>query len=151
MATSFTYSEMTEQDIEALLPLSLKLWEDAEEAELRIEFQQTLTSSKQKIILAKNSGQTLVGFAFISIRTDHVAGAEQPPTGYLEGIFIEPGYRKKGIAKKLVQLGETWLKKNNCTQMGSDTWLWNKESQEFHEKIGFREEERLVHFIKNIE
>ncbi len=35
--------------------------------------------------------------------------------------------------------------------MGSDSWEWNKATVAFHQKIGFKEEDTLVHFIKDID
>ena len=77
-------------------------------------------------------------------------GAKKTPTGYLEGIYVEAEFRNSGIAKKLMQIGEQWLKTNNCTQIGSDTWLTDIDSRNFLKKIGFWEEEELVHFLKDI-
>lgn len=63
---------------------------------------------------------------------------------------MEPESNKMGIAKKFVQPGEEWSKENGCTQLGSDTWLTDRESREFHKKVGFWEEEVIVHFLKII-
>ena len=63
---------------------------------------------------------------------------------------MEPESRKMGIAKKFIQLGEEWCKEDECIQLGSDTWLTDKASREFHKRVGFWEEEEVVHFLKNI-
>jgi hypothetical protein len=34
--------------------------------------------------------------------------------------------------------------------MGSDTWLANEGSIQAHLKLGYHEEERLVHFVKHL-
>lgn len=112
--------------------------------------EQTTTSEKNKILISKDSGEKHIGFSIFSIRTDYVEGADKSPTGYLEGIFVEPEYRKMGIAKEFIRLGEKWCKEKGCTQIGSDTWLTDKKSREFHKKVGFWEEEEVVHFLKNI-
>lgn len=104
----------------------------------------------QMTFLAKNEEHKAIGFINVSIRRDYVEGADHSPTGYLEGIYVEPEYRNKGVAKAMLQLGETWLWQHHCTQIGSDTWLRNKVSQAFHKRLGFREEEILVHFLKDI-
>jgi aminoglycoside 6'-N-acetyltransferase I len=102
------------------------------------------------VLLAKSDKQVRIGFAMFSIRNDYVEGALKTPTGYLEGIYVESEYRKKGIATKLIQLGELWLKENGCTQIGSDTWLTDTGSRTFHKKMGFWEEDELVHFLKDL-
>ena len=40
-----------------------------------------------------------VGFLSLSIRTDYVEGTFSSPVGYVEGIYVLPEYRNKGIAK----------------------------------------------------
>jgi aminoglycoside 6'-N-acetyltransferase I len=91
------------------------------------------------------------GFMVVSVRTDYVEGASSSPTGYLEAIFIKPDFRKMGIAKQLFQKAESWVKDKGCIEMGSDTWLDHKEAQDFHIRLGFKEDDRLVHYIKTID
>lgn len=150
MKEEITYNEFDEKDFEPLLKMGLKLWKDYEESELEKQLKIAHSLSNQKIFIAKNANKLAVGFSIFSIRKDYVEGSEKTPTGYLEGIFVEAGFRKNGIAKKFMQIGEQWLKANNCTQIGSDTWLSDSESREFHKKMGFWEEDELVHFLKNI-
>jgi len=151
MKTSTTYIPFQEKDFDDLLKMSQKLWKDFEVDELRKLLQQIKEQDHQRIILAKKAHQESIGFVIVSIRSDYVEGAEKSPTGYLEGIFVEQEYRKSGIARTLVKLGETWLKEHDCTQIGSDTWLSNTASRSFHKQLGFWEEEELVHFLKDIE
>lgn len=148
--TSITYAQLKEEDFDSWLQLALKLWPDTTEEELREDLEHVFISNNQNTFLAKNNQQEAVGFINVSVRSDYVEGADSSPTGYLEGIYIEPMFRKQGIAHQLLKLGEQWLAQQGCTQIGSDTWLWNKESQAFHKKLGFHEEEILVHFLKNI-
>ncbi len=86
----------------------------------------------------------------MSLRFDHVPKAKTRPVGYLERIYVKDKYRKIGIAKELYNIGEEWVKSKGCTQIGSDTWDWNKDSILFHGKLGFEKADTLVHFIKNI-
>ena len=150
MTEGITYNEYQAEDFESLLEMSQKLWKKFDEAELKGLLEQIGTSGNQKILMAKGLKEENAGFAIFSIRKDYVEGAEKTPTGYLEGIYVETDYRKKGIAKRFMQLGEEWLKDNNCTQIGSDTWLTDTASRSFHKKVGFWEEEELVHFLKNM-
>ncbi|WP_435355840.1 aminoglycoside 6'-N-acetyltransferase [Emticicia sp. SJ17W-69] len=148
--TNVIYAEITKDDFDSWLNMAKLLWQDSEIDELKEELNTILYSTTEKAFIAKNSNHEPIGFANISIRVDYVEGAEKSPTGYLEGIFVNKRYRRQGIAQGLLKIGEAWLRQNNCTQIGSDTWLTNIESQKFHTSIGFREEERLVHFLKNI-
>ncbi len=146
-----TYRNYQDKDYEALFAMNLKLYKNLDAAEIKKMLAQIAHSEKHRILVAEEGDERLVGFATFSIRTDYVEGAKQSPTGYLEAIFVKPKKRKSGIARKLIQLGERWCLEKGCTQLGSDTWLESMESQKFHLGMGFREEDRLVHFIKNIE
>jgi aminoglycoside 6'-N-acetyltransferase I len=150
MQISMTYRNYHEKDFQPLFAMNLKLYKNLDKAEVKKMLDQITHSEKHRIFVAEEKEARIVGFATVSIRTDYVEGAEQSPTGYLEAIFVEFDQRKCGIARKLIELGELWCKEKGCTQIGSDTWLDNPESQEFHLNMGFREEDRLVHFIKNI-
>ncbi len=147
---SIDYFQFEHSDFDELINMSQKLWTDFDKSELENLLKKTTQSDKNNILIAKNSAGKCVGFSIFSIRTDYVEGAEKSPTGYLEGIFVETEFRKMGIAKKFIQLGEIWCKDKGCTQLGSDTWLTDQESREFHKKVGFWEEEEVVHFLKNI-
>lgn len=130
--------------------LGLKLWPDHDWSELREEFEDLLQSDHDAIYIALAENQ-VVGFLHMSLRTDYVEGSTTSPVGYVEGIFVEEEYRNRGIAKRLVQAGEQWVKTMGCKEVASDTELHNQASQAFHKKIGFTEAARIVAFIKRLE
>ena len=150
MTQEIRYRIGEEADFDSLLKMSEKLWTKAEKAKLHDQLRASYDSNNKIVFVALNEKYEAVGFAIFSIRTDYVEGAKHSPTGYLEGIFIESDYRKLGIAKDFIESGERWCKEMGCTQLGSDTWLTATESRKFHKKLGFREEEELVHFLKDI-
>lgn len=108
-----------------------------------------MKSSNQKIFIAK-SGGNYVGFVQLSIRTDHVEGTSSSPVVYIEGLYVEPNYRKQGVAIRLVKKAEIWALEKNCTEIASDTELNNANSIEFHKSIGFKEVNRVVCFSKTL-
>jgi aminoglycoside 6'-N-acetyltransferase I len=144
------YSELTTDEFEIWFTLALKLWGDYEPEDLKKDLLKVFHAENQNSFLAKCPEQGTIGFINVSVRNDYVEGADNTPTGYLEGIYVEPEYRNLGVAKQLVTIGAKWLYEMGCRQMGSDTGLENKDSQEFHKKAGFREEAVLVHFLKDI-
>jgi len=151
MTQKISYIDFDHSDFVPLMEMGKTLWPDFDKDELEHLLKYTTESKKFKILLAKVRINKSVGFSIFSIRTDYVEGASISPTGYLEGIFVKPEFRKSGIAKEFLRLGEKWCKDNGCTQIGSDTWLSDKQSRAFHIKVGFWEEEEIVHFLKNIE
>ena len=145
----FQFVEAGINDLNAWITLSDKLFKDTNKDELQKDYHQMMSSEKHRNILVKNK-QTFIGFIDISIRTEYVEGASSSPIGYIEGIYIEAQFRKMGIARKLIKLAEDWFVEKGCKEVGSDTWDWNKDAQEFHKRLGFKEEDVLVHFIKKI-
>ncbi len=106
------------------------------------------TTKEQAFIYKLNN--EYIGFINLSIRTDYVEGSNSSPVGFVEGIYVKPEYRNKGIAKKLIIKGEEWAKSKGCTQIGSDIEMDNDISYKFHQKVGFNEANRIICFIKDI-
>lgn len=150
MSEKIAYNTCSDQDLEPLLKMSQKLWKDVAKDKLEKLLKQALQSERHKILTAQNQKEQYVGFSVFSVRNDYVEGAEKTPTGYLEGIFVERKFRKMGIAREFIRLGEKWCKECGCSQLGSDTWLSDTASRKFHNSVGFWEEDELVHFLKNI-
>ena len=150
MKATIKYDVFNESDFEALFKMGRELWKDYQETYLKKQLERVIGANNQRIYIAKNSKGIAVGFAIFTIRTDYVEGSEKAPTGYLEGIYIEPDFRNNGISKRFLEMGEQWLKSNNCMQLGSDTWLSNTNARAFHKQFGFKEEIELVHFLKEL-
>ena len=90
-----------------------------------------------------------VGMLEARIR-EYGEGCETSPVGYIEGWFVYPELRGKGIAGALTQAAEDWARGKGCTEMASDTWLDNEAGIRAHLKLGYIEAERLVHFVKQL-
>lgn len=92
----------------------------------------------------------IVGFAQFGIRLDYVEGSKHRPCGYLEGIVVHEKYRRKGVAKTLVETGESWCRDKNCLEFASDCEIDNVASLLFHESLNFREVSRNSHYVKKL-
>lgn len=141
--------EYQEQDFQDWRDMALKLFKDYPAEEIERGLKSILNKTNHQTFMAKERGVN-IGYISTSIRTDYVEGSTTSPVGYADMVFVKPGYRKYGLARKLFQQAESWAIERGCTEMGSDTWLWNTDAQNFHEKIGFKKEEVLVHYIKTI-
>ncbi|HEM3670523.1 GNAT family N-acetyltransferase [Streptococcus suis] len=91
-----------------------------------------------------------IAWISLSLRHDYVEGCQAGPVAYLEGIFISPNYRNKGIAEELLNFAEGWAKSRDVCQLGSDAELDNLLIQNFHIKHGFREVSRTVHYVLDL-
>ncbi|WP_458121613.1 aminoglycoside 6'-N-acetyltransferase [Paenibacillus sp. Z6-24] len=130
--------------------LAMQLWPDNIESELRADFAEILDSPTDIVYLA-NAEDISVGFIHMSLRHDYVEGSDSSPVGYVEGIYVDPAFRYRGISTRLLAAGEEWSRSLGCSQIASDTELDNHGSQEFHKKLGFEEANRIVAFIKDLD
>ncbi|GGA78185.1 aminoglycoside 6'-N-acetyltransferase [Ornithinibacillus halotolerans] len=142
--------EVDQNHLNELVHLAMKLYKNSSSLELKSEFQNSLSSPKVKFLLYIIDKKA-VGFIHLSIREDYVEGAQYSPTGYIEGVYVEPEHRRKGISTKLFNSGKEWLIENGCKQIGSDMEIDNQDSYPFHISLGFREAGRIITFIKDLD
>ena len=144
------YIKYTSDLFEEYFEMAKSLFPNYSRIALRKDLEHATSSEKHEAFFALQDN-LIMGFVNVSVRSDYVEGATSSPVGYLEALFVKPEFRGQGVAKGLCITAEKWALEKGCSQMGSDTWDWNKTSIEFHKKIGFMEEDILVHFIKDIE
>lgn len=141
--------QASNNDIGIIAGLAVKLWEDNLVEELTEEFSE-LISKDNACIFLKYENDIPVGFAQCQLRSDYVEGTETSPVGYLEGIFVLEGYRKRGYAKELLHACETWAKDMGCAEFASDCELDNTDSFRFHMAMQFTEANRIICFTKKL-
>src|SRR5262249_12464577 len=95
--------------------------------------------------VARSAGRAL-GFAEASIRRDAVNGASASPVAFLEGLYVVPEARRRGVARALVQAVIHWALAQGFTELVSDALLDNQVSHAMHQALGFAEIERVVCF-----
>lgn len=137
------------KDLPALARLGLKLWPGHDFEELSAEFSDIMEKEDAAFFLAFEA-EMPIGFAQCQLRRDYVEGTSASPVGYLEGIFVEAGSRRQGVAKKLLAACENWAKEKGCREFASDCELDNSESLRFHLSLGFREANRIICFAKKL-
>lgn len=71
------------------------------------------------VLVAESASDGMVGFAEISIRTD-LAGYEGKRVGYVEGLYVPPEFRARGVARKLLRSSWTWAREQECVAFASD-------------------------------
>ena len=69
---------------------------------------------------------------------------------YLEGLYVEPEYRRRGVAAALVRAVEPWAREQGCSELASDTTIDNDVSAAVHRALGFDEVERIICFRKDL-
>jgi aminoglycoside 6'-N-acetyltransferase I len=127
---------------EAWAELCAALWPETAKEELLRE--RALGNLPHEYLYLVDGGA--IAFMSLSLRRDYVEGTESSPVAYLEGIYVKPEHRGKGIARELVEFAKEWALKNGCSELASDCELENKESELFHKKVGFQEANRIICF-----
>ena len=135
----------------AWLVLRQQLWPDGTSEEHLAETSELLESPERyaQFIEFGETGEAL-GMVEVSRRSDYVNGTDTSPVAFLEGLFVVPQARKKGIARALVAEAERWAKNKGCSEFASDALLENTASHDMHSALGFAETERVVYFKKSL-
>jgi aminoglycoside 6'-N-acetyltransferase I len=125
-----------------------RLWDDFDPAELDAEIGQLAASGTPYVTLvAETEDGRLAGFAEVSVRSV-VDGCPPGPTAYLEGIWVEPEGRRRGVGRALLAAAEQWARDRGLSHFGSDALLDNAMSHAWHRAAGFEEVVRVVTFQK---
>lgn len=136
------------KDAAILAQLAVQMWEHPIQ-ELEGDFCDLLCNEQAAVYILYIDDKA-IGFAQCQLRNDYVEGTSSSPVGYLEGIFVSEGYRKRGFAKKLLDKCEEWAAQQGCTEFASDCELENDASLSFHLATGFTEANRVICFTKKI-
>jgi len=100
-----------------------------------------------EVLLAFDENGAAVGFAELSIRS-YAEDCETDRVAYLEGWYVAPEFRRRGIGRALIAAAEEWGIRQGCTEFGSDALLENELSAVAHRALGFEETVRLRCFKK---
>jgi aminoglycoside 6'-N-acetyltransferase I len=131
-------------DLDDLRAMRIALWPDSGSDDLT-----SLTSpSDSGIVLICRIGNAPAGFAEIGLRRDYVNGCETSPVAFLEGIYVIPTQRRRGIARLMIAAAEEWARQKSCKEFASDAALENQPSHLMHRALGFAETQRVVYFRK---
>jgi aminoglycoside 6'-N-acetyltransferase I len=99
--------------------------------------------------LAIEGAQT-IGFAEAALRRAGVNGCDTLNVAFLEGIWVQPAHRRRGVGRALIEAAEKWARSVGCKEFGSDALLENTMGQTMHHALGFEETERVVYFRKKL-
>ena len=142
--------EATAADIPAWAVLRAKLWPDGSLEEHRGELPGWLADPGTASWVAEAAEGVVVGFAEARLRS-HADGCDTSPVGYLEGWYVEPEWRRRGVGSALVAAFEAWARERGCGEVASDTWPDNEISISAHRRLGFLEVDYAVRFRKLLE
>lgn len=136
-------------DLPALVRLRNALWPDEPEehpAQLQDHFDGEPCHIDAVIVAQDEQGQ-LQGFAELRVR-NYAEGSEALAVPFLEGWYVTPPYRGRGIGTGLVEAAADWSRELGFTELASNALLDNPGSIKAHLALGFEEIERTVSFLK---
>lgn len=94
---------LTSVDDADWLSLRLQLWPDGPRDQQIEEMASFLLEPTRFVqFIVRDANGRGLGFAEASIRTDYVNGTSTSPVAYLEGLYVAPEARGKGVARSLV-------------------------------------------------
>jgi aminoglycoside 6'-N-acetyltransferase I len=99
-----------------------------------------------QVLLAEEDSNA-VGFAELSIRA-YAEGCLTDRVAFLEGWYVVPEARRRGVGSALVHAAEVWGRDQGCTEFASDAVLDNDISAAAHQALGFEETVQLRCFRK---
>ena len=129
--------------------MSAQLFPELSFEEAYTECEQWLTTKKEVGVLYQKDNQ-YIGFMNLSVRNDYVNGTDTSPVVFVEAIYIKPNYRKQGIGREFIKYAENFARQRGITQLASDCFTDNTQSEHFHISCGFIEKERVICFVKDI-
>lgn len=133
------------------LDFRLALWPDATADDHRGYMAISLAQPERFLQLMMYDDQRVpIGFIEGSIRGDYVNGTETSPVGFVEGVYVTPSWRRRGVARRLYDAIGDWARARGCHELASDALLENEASQDAHRALGFAETERVVYFMKRL-
>lgn len=141
--------QATPADVSAAAALACRLFESLAPEEATAEMAALIARADCAIFLAW-AEEEAIGFAQCQLRRDYVEGTTTSPVGHLEGVYVSPAHRRRGVARALLARCEAWARELGCDEFASDCELTNTDSLAFHLRMGFREANRIICFTKSL-
>ena len=105
-------------------------------------YEQFLDKKDSCIIVAKDENNTILGYGFGFIM-DH-GNVYDNKMAQLDAVYIKPEYRKKGIARQIIQYFSEWSKQNKALYIELKVCNNNKKAIELYEKEGFSIDKKIL-------
>ncbi len=127
--------------------LRAELWPGESKLDLERHARDLLAKDAVAFLLRNETGAA-VAMAEAAVRQDYVNGCSTSPVTFLEGIYVRPAWRRRGLARRLCAAVEAWGREHGCREFASDALIDNETSHRMHEALGFEERERVVCYCK---
>ena len=146
-----TIQPATRGDADAWLEMRCALWpgSNANHASDVERFFSGPARNPMAVFIARDETLVAVGFAELSIRP-YAEGCSTDNVAFLEGWFVTPAARGRGVGRALVTACEQWARAHGCSEFASDSQPDNAASIAAHVALGFKDEGLVRCFSKKI-
>ena len=128
-------------DTAAWTELRQALWSDAAPGEHSDAIARYFAGTLREpimVLIAEDNHARPSGFVELSLRA-YAEGCESDNVAYVEGWYVVPEARGRGVGRALIEAAEGCARSQGCTELASDAQLDNVASAAAHEALGFRE------------
>ncbi|MFZ5980311.1 MAG: ribosomal protein S18-alanine N-acetyltransferase [Candidatus Zixiibacteriota bacterium] len=132
----FKLREMTATDIDAVMALEEEIFPDAWP---RAAFEDILVEEAWSAVVAQN-GDEIIGYGCYLVVLDEA---------HLANIAVGPAYRRKSVAKHILDHILKDIKKKKCRMLLLEVRVSNKSARIFYERYGFKELYRRKRYYRN--
>jgi len=141
------------RDVDAWAAMRALLWPEAEAADLTREAHAYVAGDAGDILaaafVAEDDAASRVGFIEVGVRP-YSDGCDSMPVPHVEGWYVQPGARGRGVGRQLMDAAERWSRTRGFSEIASDTEVHNTASAHAHHACGFEEVDRLIKFRKRL-
>ena len=145
-----TCRAVKEGNAEAWTRLRQALWPDAvpgEHADAIARYFAGTLREPIMVLFAEDGHARPIGFVELSLRA-YAEGCQSDNVAYVEGWYVAPEARGRGVGRALIEAAEDWARHQGCTELASDAQLDNAVSAAAHEALGFSEVGQIRCFRK---
>ena len=141
--------DVTAPDRAEWVRLRHSLWPRHNEDELGAEIDRLLADQGAATFVAEVSSGHLCGVIEVALR-DAAEGCTTHPVGYIEGWYVDPEFRGRGVGCRLAEAGEAWARSRGCVEMASDTTPEYPDGPAAHAAAGYHRVLVTFHFRKSL-
>ena len=140
-------------DALALCEMRHALWPDGSAEEHQAELEDYFSGrgrASLTILVAEDAAGRPVGFVELAIRP-FAEGCTSDRVAYLEGWYVDPNHRGRGIGRALIEAAESWARANGLIEFASDGYADNEAGAAAHRAVGFEEVAVIRCFRKQLQ
>ena len=97
-------------------------------------FAEKQEDGKGQLFLALDNGKP-VGMTIVSFLDNYRTAIFGVRFAYVNGVYVYPAYRRRGIARRLMQMALEWARERGCAQVRLRS---SDEGRPLYEQLGFR-------------